>query len=325
MRTRRISLALLAAALAVLAAFSAHAQETAYPARPIRMIVGFAAGGGNDILARLVGQKMAEGLGQSLLIENRTGANGEIAADYVRNAAPDGYTLLVGASGMMSVSPVVNPKLPYVPTRDFTPLGMIASFPLVIIVNPATSIRSLDDLVRYTKQNPGKANYAGPSVAFQVVVERIKLKTGMPLQYIPYKSSAECITAVISGATLMALIDASPAVGAIQGGQLRALAITSAARSPELPDVPTMAEAGLPEIAASFWNGLFGPARMPAPIARRLEAEVVRAVKQGDVAARMRTLAVVPEGRSGEDLRRHLAEEIARNAEIVRAANITTN
>ena len=144
MRTCRISFVLLTATSAVLASLSAHAQQdVAYPTRPIRMIVGFAAGGGNDILARLVGQKMAEGLGQSLLIENRTGANGEIAADYVRNAAPDGYTLLVGASGMMSVSPVVNPKLPYVPTRDFTPLGMIASFPLVIIVNPATSIRSL--------------------------------------------------------------------------------------------------------------------------------------------------------------------------------------
>jgi tripartite-type tricarboxylate transporter receptor subunit TctC len=147
----------------------------------------------------------------------------------------------------------------------------------------------------------------------------------MKSQKIPYKSSAECITAVISGATLATLIDAGPAVGAIQSGQIRALAITSATRSPELPDVPTMAEAGFPELAASFWNGLFGPAGIPAPIARRLEAELIRAVRQSEVAERMRSLAVVPEGRPGEELRRHLAAEIARNAEVVRTANINTN
>jgi tripartite-type tricarboxylate transporter receptor subunit TctC len=226
---------------------------------------------------------------------------------------------------MMSVSPVVNKKLPYAPVRDFTPLGMIASFPLVLVVNPTSPIRSVADLVRYAKDHPDKANYAEPSVAFQVVVEQLKLKTGMPMQYIPYKSSAECITAVISGATLATLIDAGPAVGAIQSGQIRALAITSAARSPELPEVPTMAEAGFPELAASFWNALFGPAGIPAPIARRLEAEVIRAVRQSEVAERMRSLAVVPEGRPGEELRCHLAEEIARNAEVVRTANINTN
>jgi tripartite-type tricarboxylate transporter receptor subunit TctC len=186
MRINRILFVLLAIALATPAA---RAQEAPYPTKPIRMIVGFAAGGGNDILARLIGQKMSDGLGQSIVIENRTGANGEIAADYVKNAAPDGYTVLVGASGMMSVSPVVNKKLPYAPVRDFTPLGMIASFPLVLVVNPTSPIRSVADLVRYAKDHPDKANYAEPSVAFQVVVEQLKLKTGMPMQYIPYKGS----------------------------------------------------------------------------------------------------------------------------------------
>jgi len=306
------------------AASAAHAADS-YPTKPIRLVVGYAAGGGNDILARLIGGKLAEALDQSVVIENRPGANGELAADYVKHAAPDGYTLLVGTSGIMTVSPVINKKLTYAPVRDFTAIAMIASFPLVLVVDPATPVRTVQDLVRYAKDNPGKANYSEPSVAFQVVVEQLKLKTGMPMQYIPYKSSAESITAVISGATLMTLIDAGPAVGAIKGGQVRALAITSAARSPELPDVPTIAEAGFPELATSFWNGLFGPAGIPAPIARRLEAELVRAVKLADIAERMRSLAVVPEGRPGEELRRLVAEEIGRNIEIVRIANINTN
>jgi tripartite-type tricarboxylate transporter receptor subunit TctC len=324
MRTGRILLALLATALVAPAA-RAQQDSAAYPTRPIRIVVGFAAGGGNDILARLIGQKLSEALGQSVVIENRSGANGELAADYVKNATPDGYTLLVGASGMMSVSPVVNKKLTYAPIRDFTAIGMIASYPLVLVVYPAAPVRTVQDLVGYAKQNPDKANYAEPSVAFQVVVEQLKLKTGAPLQYIPYKSSAEALTAVMSGTTLATLIDAGPAVGAIKGGQVRGLAITSVERSPELPDVPTMAEAGFPDLAVSFWNGLFGPAGLPPPIARKLEAELTRAVKQPDMVERMRALAVVPEGRPGEELRRLITAEIARVSEIVRIANINTN
>jgi tripartite-type tricarboxylate transporter receptor subunit TctC len=232
---------------------------------------------------------------------------------------------MVGASGMMSVSPVINKKLTYAPVRDFTPIGMIASFPLVLVVNAATPIQTVQDLVRYAKENPGKANYSEPSVAFQVVVEQFKLMTGAPLQYIPYKSSAEALTAVMSGTTLVTLIDSGPAVGTIKGGQVRALAITSAARSPELPDVPTMAEAGYPDLAVSFWNGLFGPAGIPPPIARKLEVELIRAVKLPDIEERMRALAVVGEGRPGEELRQLVAAEIARVGEIVRIANINTN
>jgi tripartite-type tricarboxylate transporter receptor subunit TctC len=324
MRTGRILLVLLAAALVVPTA-RAEQDSAAYPTRPIRIVVGFAAGGGNDILARLVGQKLSEALGQSIVIENRPGANGELAADYVKNAAPDGYTLLVGASGMMSVSPVVNKKLTYAPIRDFTAIGMIASYPLVLVAYPAAPVRTVQDLVAYAKQNPDKANYAEPSVAFQVVVEQLKLKTGAPLQYIPYKSSAEALTAVMSGTTLATLIDSGPAVGAIKGGQVRGLAITSVERSSELPDVPTMTEAGFPDLSVSFWNGLFGPVGIPAPIARKLEAELTRAVKQPDMRERMRVLAVVPEGRPGEELRRLIAAEIARVGEVVRIANINTN
>ncbi len=326
MRCRRILFAC-AATLAAFAAPPAHAQQDAasYPNRPVRIVVGFAAGGGNDIMARLIGQKLSEALNQSVVIENRAGANGELAADYVKNAAPDGYTLMVGASGMMSVSPVINKKLSYAPARDFTPIGMIASFPLVLVVNAAMPIRTVQDLVHYAKENPAKANYSEPSVAFQVVVEQFKLMTGAPLQYIPYKSSAEALTAVMSGTTLVTLIDSGPAVGTIKGGQVRALAITSAARSPELPDVPTMAEAGYPDLAVSFWNGLFGPAGIPPPIARKLEAELIRAVKLPDIEERMRALAVVPEGRPSEELRQLVAAEIARVGEIVRIANINTN
>lgn len=321
MRTRRVLFGFATAALMAQAA-SAEPDAATYPSRPIHIVVGFAAGGGNDILARLVGQKLSENLNQAVIIENKPGASGELAADYVKNAAPDGYTLMVAANGSMTVSPAVNHKLPYAPLRDFTPISMIASFPLVFAVNPAAPIRTVGELVRYAKDNPNNANYSEPSVAFQVVVEQLKLKTGAPLQLIPYKSSAEALTAVISGTTLATLIDAGPVAGALKGGQARGLAITAAQRSPEFPDVPTMAEAGFPDLNVSFWSGLFGPVGIAAPIVQKLEAMMFRIARLPDIRERMAALAIVPEGRPGAELRAIVAAETARVAEIVRIANI---
>jgi tripartite-type tricarboxylate transporter receptor subunit TctC len=314
-----------AAALAALAVQQAAAQQGAdanYPNRAIRIIVGFGAGGGNDILARLIGQKFSERWGQSVVIENKPGASAEIATEYVKNAAPDGYTLLVAANGSMALSSVMNKKLGYSPLRDFAPVGLIASFPLVIAVNPSTPVKSVRELIDYAKANPDKANCSEPSLAFQVALEQIKLKTGAPFQFIPYKSSAESITAVISGATLATLIDAGPASGAIKGGQLRALAITSAQRSPEFPDVPTMAEAGYPDLAISFWTGLFAPAATPPAIVKKLESELLGVMKLADVQTRLRTLGVVAEGRPADETRRFVEAEIARLTELVTVAKI---
>jgi tripartite-type tricarboxylate transporter receptor subunit TctC len=316
-----------APALAALMINSAAAQDPAanYPNRAIRILVPFAAGGGNDILARLIGQKMSENFGQPVVIENKPGASGELATEYVKNAAPDGYTLLVAANGSMAVSAAINSKLGYSPLRDFSHIGLVASFPLVLLVNNALPIRNVAELVAYAKANPDKANYAEPSVAFQIVMENLKLKTGAPLQLIPYKSSMEAATAVITGATIATLVDAGPVAGLIKNGQVRAIAITAASRAPEFPDVPTMAESGFPDMSISFWTGLFAPASVPPPIIKKLEGELLRIVKLPDIQQRMKSIAVVPEGRSGEDTRRFIEGQIARFAEIARAANLIKN
>ena len=302
----------------------AAAQDPAgtYPNRPIRIMVPYAAGGGIDVLARLIGQKLSESLGQPVVVENKPGASGELAAEYVKNAAPDGYTLMVTSNGPMAVSPAINAKLRYSPLRDFAHIGLIASFLLVLVVNNELPIRTVSEFVAYAKANPDKANYAEPSVAFQLVMEKLKQKTGAPLQLIPYKSSSEAVTTVIAGTTIATLVDSGPATGAIKGGRVRALAITSAARSPEFPDVPTMVEAGFPEMSISFWSAMLAPAGVPPSIVKKLEGELVRIVKLPDIQQRMTSMAEVPEGRPGEETRRFVEDQIAMFAAIARAANI---
>ncbi len=322
---KRTFAALAIALAAALMTNGAAAQDPAasYPSRTIRIMVPFAAGGGIDILARLIGQKLSESLHQPVIVENKPGASGELATEYVKNAAPDGYTLLLAANGSMAVSPAIKKKLGYSPLRDFAAIGLVASFPLVLVVNNDLAIRSVSEFVAYAKANPDKANYAEPSVAFQLVMEKLKMKTGMPLQLIPYKNSSEAVTAVIAGTTISALVDSGPAAGSIKGGKVRAIAITSAARSPEFPDVPTMAEAGFPDMNISFWSAMFAPAGVPPSIVKKLEGELVRIVKLPDIQERMKTMAVVPEGRPGEETRRFIEDQIAVFATIARAANIT--
>jgi tripartite-type tricarboxylate transporter receptor subunit TctC len=322
--TKRSFIALAVPLAVALMTSGAAAQDPAatYPNRPIRIIVPYSAGGGLDVLARLIGQKLSESLGQPVVIENKPGASGELAAEFVKNAAPDGYTLMVSANGPMAVSPAINAKLRYSPLRDFAHIGLIASFPLVIVVNNALPIHTLNEFVAYAKANPDKANYSEPSVSFQLVMEKLKQKTGAPLQFIPYKSSSEAVTAVIAGTTIATLVDTGPATGAIKGGRVRALAITSVARSSEFPDVPTMAEAGFPDMSISFWAAMVAPARVPPSIVKKLEGELVRIVKLPDIQQHMAALAEVPEGRTGEETRRFIEEQIAMFAAIARAANI---
>jgi len=303
----------------------AAAQDPAatYPNRPIRIVVPYAAGGGIDILARLIGQKLSESLGQPVIVESKPGASGELAAEFVKNAAPDGYTLMVTSNGPMAVSPATNAKLRYSPLRDFAPIGLIASFPLVLVVNNDLPIHSMSEFVAYAKAHPDKANYAEPSVAFQLVIESLKQKTGAPLQLIPYKSSSEAVLSVMGGTTIAALVDSGPAAGSIKSGKVRAIGITSAARSPEFPDVPTMVEAGFPDMSISFWSGMFAPAGVPPAIVKKLEGELVRIVKLPDIQQRMTSMAEVPEGRPSEETRRFVEGQITMFTAIARSANIT--
>src|SRR4051812_49198427 len=275
-------IALALAALRASAAYPRQAQTDPaanYPNKPIRVIVPFAAGGGNDIFARLVGQKLGEILGQTLVIENRPNAGGRPAAEFVTNQPADGYTLFVGASGVMSIASAVYPKLAYHPTRSFIPLSMIANFPLIMatpIQNPA---KTVSEIVAYAKAHPEKSNYATTSPAFTIASELLKLKTGMPAVSIPLKSSHEMILCVIQQQCLIAIADGPPAIPQIKDGTVRALAVTGSERSSELPDVPSMAEAGFPEVNTKLWAGFFAPAATPPAIAKKLEANLQRAIR----------------------------------------------
>jgi tripartite-type tricarboxylate transporter receptor subunit TctC len=313
------------AAFAAAALRDARAQDDArnYPSRVIRLIVGFAAGGGNDIFARLVGNKLQELIGQSVVVENRPGAGGRLAAAYVAAQAPDGYTLLVGAAGAMSVAPAIYPNLPYHPLRSFVPLTLIGAFPLVLTVSAKHEAKTVAEMVAWAKAHPDKANYATSAPGFTIATELLKLKTGMPGVAIPYKSSNEMVLSVISGQTLLTIADPPPAVPLVKGGQLRALAVTGAKRLAELPDVPSMAEAGFPDVNIGLWSGLFAPAGTPPAIAQKLETELRRAIHSPDVGDKLRALGVEPSGIPSDELHRLIEADIKLTADVVKAANLT--
>jgi len=300
-------------------AFGAWAQT--YPSKPIRIVVGFPPGGGNDIIARLLGAKMQETWGQSVVIDNRPGHASIIAAEHVAKSAPDGYTLLVNATGGMSVNPVLYAKLPYDSLKDFVPISMVGSFPLVLIVNPSVPANSVPELVAYAKANPGKLNYSSGSTAFQVATEMFKQMTGTDLRHIPYKGSAASITAVIAGDVQMTIVDTPPLVPQIKAGKVRALGVTSAKRSSSMPEIPTVAEA-VPGYEMVLWIGMFAPAGTPLEIAAKLNAEVVRIVKLPDIRQKLDGMGVEPLGNTPEQVSEWIRREIARYGPVVKAANI---
>jgi tripartite-type tricarboxylate transporter receptor subunit TctC len=315
-------------AFAALAAMSAHAagaqgdSAANFPNRPIRMIVGFAAGGGNDLFARLVGQKLSENIGQPVVIENKPGAGGRIAVEYVKSQPADGYTVMVAASGQMAIAAAIYPKLSYHPTRDFLPLTMIASFPLILAGPANDTIKSVKDLVAYGKANPDKSNYATSSPAFTITTELFKLKTGMPAVAVPYKSSNEMMLSVAGGNTLFAIADGPPTMPLVQGGKVRALAVTGSERSSELPDVPSMAEAGYPEVNIGLWSGLFVVTGTPPAIARKLDMESRRALSDPGVREKLKAMAVNPGGGPGEEFRKRIEGDIKLFADVAKAANL---
>lgn len=312
-------------ALAVMCVHAAGAQGDGganFPNRPIRMIVGFAAGGGNDLFARLVGQKLSENIGQPVVIENKPGAGGRIAVEYVKSQPADGYTVMVAASGQMAIAAAIYPKLSYHPTRDFLPLTMIASFPLILAGPANDSIKSVKDLVAYGKANPDKSNYATSSPAFTITTELFKLKTGMPAVAVPYKSSNEMMLSVAGGNTLFAIADGPPTMPLVQGGKVRALAVTGSERSSELPDVPSMAEAGYPEVNIGLWSGLFVLTGTPPAIAGKLDMESRRALSDPGVREKLKAMAVNPGGGPGEEFRKRIEGDIKLFADVAKAANL---
>jgi tripartite-type tricarboxylate transporter receptor subunit TctC len=315
----RLCIAVLAALFSMLAA----AQD--YPSKPIRVIVGYSAGGGNDIIVRVMVPELSKGLGQSIVVENKPGAQSIIAAELAAKSAPDGYTLFMGPSGPMTINPATYSKLPYDPQRDFAPVSMICSFPLIVTVDPKLPVRSVKELIAYARANPGKANYASSAGIFQITTEMFKQRTGTQIEMIPYKGSGESVQAVAAGQVMMTIVDPPPATGPLKSGTIRGLAVTSPQRHPRWPDLPTMAEAGVPDMEVPVWTAFFAPARTPAAIVARLQKEVARVVQTPEVRERFDAMGLKPEGSSSAELARVVAQDIKKWTAVAKAANIKNN
>ena len=317
---RALAIAALIATLPLAAA--PGRAESEYPNRPVHLIVGFAAGGGNDVFGRLIAAKLSELIGQPVVVENRPGAGGRLAAEYVAKESADGYTLLVGASGAMSIAAAIYPDLKYQPTETFAPLGMIANFPLIMAIAADSPAKTVQDVVDWAKQHPDKANYATTSPAFTIATELLKLKSGMPGTAIPYRSSNDMIFSVIGGQTLMAIADGPPVMPQVKAGKVKAVAVTGAARLSELPDVPSMAEAGYAAVDIRLWSGIFAPAATPQPILAKLETALGEALRDPGVSAKLKNLAVEPGRGTAAEFRQTIERDIVTFRHVVADAKL---
>lgn len=301
---------------------TAGAQTNDYPTRTVRIVIGFGAGGGTDTVARIVAQKLQEKLGSTFLVENRPGASGRLAPDTVAKSTPDGYTLLGAAPGAMAVGTAIWPKIPYDIFKDFATVSLIADYPLVVLVNKSHSVQNIQELVAWLKANPDKANYPTPSPVFTLPIEHFKIKTGAPATAISYRSSNESITSLLGGQTTFAFVETPVAVPQLGSGNLRALAVTSTSRIPELPDVPTLAQAGVPDVVGGTYLAMMAPANTPAPIVKKLETACREIATTDDFKARMKNLAATPIGSSAEELTARMRDEVQRWSAVVKEANI---
>jgi tripartite-type tricarboxylate transporter receptor subunit TctC len=305
-----------AALFTVSPAFAQNAA-TAYPTRAIKIIVGFAAGGGTDIVARLVAQKMQESFGQSVFVENRPGGNSMLGPDIAARSAPDGYTLLFAATGQMAVSPAVYPKIPYQPLKDFIPVSMVSRYPLIMVVNGQHPATTMKDFIAWAKANPDKTNYASTSAAFTLTSELFKLKTGTPGQAIPFKSGNDSVMSVVSNQVTYAIAEPPPIVPQIASGNVRALAVASPVRLPELESAPTMQESGV-DMNVALWLGLFAPAGTPPEIVAKLEAECQRIAQLPDFKARLRSMSTDALGTTSAEFIKMIDAEIKLWTDVAR-------
>lgn len=308
-------------ALPLLVATPGWAQAP-WPDRAIRIVVPYAPGGANDLLARLVAQRMGERLGQPVVVENRAGAQATLGTNLVAQARPDGLTLLVAASGPITVSAATNSRLPYQPLRDLAPIAMLASFPLVLLVPATSPHRTLAELVAWLRANPDRGTYSSSAASFQLATELFAQAIGVKLTHVAYRGSAESAAAVAAGDVTLTLVDSTPATPVIQGNRARGLAVTAPQRLAAFPDVPTMTEAGMPGLDIALWAGLFAPAATPAPILARLHEEALAALANPEVAGRIAAMSMTVVGDTPAAFRDKIAAEITLWAEVARRGNI---
>ena len=300
-----------------------HAAEpaTAYPSKPVRMIVGYAPGGGSDIMGRIMGQELSKALGHQMIVENRAGAAQNIAAEYIAKSPADGYTLFM-SSAALGINISLYPKINYHPVRDFAPIAMFAISPNLLITHPSLPVKTVKEFIAFAKQNPGKLNYStsGSGSTQHLSGEMLKVMAGIGIVHIPYRGSAPSMTALLSGEVEFSFNNIPASINYIKAGRLRAIAITSAKRSPLLPDLPTMAEAGVPKFETSTWYGLLAPAATPRDIVTKLNNAVNAIVRTPDFNRRLAQLGADPVADTPEYFANYLKAEIERWAPVVKAS-----
>jgi tripartite-type tricarboxylate transporter receptor subunit TctC len=308
--------------VATLVAAGASAQGS-WPAKPIRMVVPFTAGSVTDIIGRTVAESMSKSLGQPVLIDNKPGAGGTIGAAQVAKSDPDGYTILIHSSGH-ALNPAIYPNLPYDTTRDLTGVTPLAAVPNVMVVSPARGWKSVADVIAAAKAKPGQLNYAsaGTGSATHMNAEKFKLRAGIDAQHVPFKGTPEAMTDVIGGRNDWFFAPLSPALPLIKDGKLQALAVSSAQRSPALPNVPTTIEAGVPGSDYTLWVGMIVPSATPAPIVKRLHEEALKALASPEVKTRLATLGADAFTMEPAAFNSYIKAEVESAAQIAKTANL---
>jgi tripartite-type tricarboxylate transporter receptor subunit TctC len=316
-----------AAALGAAVSLCAHAQapkSAPYPAKPVRVVVGYAPGGATDIIGRLIAQKLSEASGQTFVVENRPGASATIASEMVARAAPDGYTLLIAATTSHSILPSLMAKLPYDPQRDFSPVSPLAISPLLLALHPSLPIRSIMDMIKLARAQPGQLSFGagGTGTPPHMAGELFKQMAGVSMLYVPYKGEAPAITDLIGGQISMIFANVIAVLPQVQAGRLRGIAVTTAARLPSLPQFPTVGESGLPGYNVESWFGLVSTAGTPAEIIARLNADTVRSMGLADVRERLAGQGLYVKVGTPAELSALMQSEFVKWAKVIKAAGI---
>lgn len=311
-------------AAAVFAGGLASAQD--YPTRPVKLLVGFPPGGSTDLAARALADKLGQALGQSVVVENKPGASGNIAADFVARSAPDGYTLLMAATSF-ATAPAFFDNLGWDPVKDFTPVGLVATVPILAVTTPAVPAKTPAELIAYSKANPGKLNLASPGATTltRLSGEMFKQVAGLDWVTVHYKGGAPAVQDMLGGSAHVMFANISDVIGHVKAGKLNAIAVTTPKRSQIVPDVPTLAESGFPKFSFSTWQAVVGPAGVPREVVQRLNAQIVKVMATPEMKERFLAIGTDADTSSPAELGRFLAEEVQKIRQIAKSVGATTN
>jgi tripartite-type tricarboxylate transporter receptor subunit TctC len=325
--TRRGFALALAATVAAGSLAAGPAAAQAYPTKPITIVVPFAAGGTTDILARVVGDALKKELGQPVVVDNRAGAGGNIGGALAAKAAPDGYTLFMGTVGTHAINAALYKKMPFDPIKDFAPLTRVAMVPNLLVANPARPYKNVKELIAYAKANPGKVSFgsSGNGSSIHLSGELFNTMAKVEMVHVPYKGSAPAVTDLVGGQIDIMFDNMPSAIQHVRNGRLKAIAVTTAKRSPELPDVPTIAEAGVPGYEATSWFGMFAPANTPAPVVTRLNTALVKVLADAEVKKKLAEQGAEPYSEKPEQFAEFIRKESAKWSQVVKAAGATVD